>query len=123
LTSSVIAVKLTNIRPNLIRTEFEEPVMVYAYTQDVPIGEELYRRILDELGPEPLEGSLLHLCVRTPEGGLRYVEVWESEELCAKAFDERVHPAVDRAFGGSRPPGEPTVMHLEVVEARGSVLA
>ncbi|MCW2719824.1 hypothetical protein [Pseudonocardia sp.] len=97
--------------------------MVYAYTQDVPIGEELYRRILDELGPEPLEGSLLHLCVRTPEGGLRYIEVWESEELCAKAFDERVHPAVDRAFGGSRPPGEPTVMHLEVVEARGSVLA
>jgi hypothetical protein len=123
LTSSVIAVKLTIIRPNLIRTEFEEPVMVYAYTQDVPIGEELYRRILDELGPEPLEGSLLHLCVRTPEGGLRYIEVWESEELCAKAFDERVHPAVDRAFGGSRPPGEPTVMHLEVVEARGSVLA
>jgi hypothetical protein len=123
LTSSVIAVKLTNIRPNLIRTEFEEPVMVYAYTQDVPIGEGLYRRILDELGPEPLEGSLLHLCVRTPEGGLRYIEVWESEELCAKAFDERVHPAVDRAFGGSRPPGEPTVMHLEVVEARGSVLA
>jgi hypothetical protein len=123
LTSSVIAVKLTIIRPNLIRTEFEEPVMVYAYTQDVPIGEELYRRILDELGPEPLEGSLLHLCVRTPEGGLRYIEVWESEELCAKAFDERVHPAVDRAFGGSRPPGEPTVMHLEVVEGRGSVLA
>jgi hypothetical protein len=97
--------------------------MVYAYTQDVPIGEELYRRVLDELGPEPLEGSLLHLCVRTPEGGLRYIEVWESEELCAKAFDERVHPAVDRAFGGSRPPGEPTVMHLEVVEARGAVLA
>ncbi|MDT7711050.1 MAG: hypothetical protein QOG20_6657 [Pseudonocardiales bacterium] len=97
--------------------------MVYAYTQDVPIGEGLYRRILDELGPEPLEGSLLHLCVRTPEGGLRYIEVWESEELCAKAFDERVHPAVDRAFGGSRPPGEPTVMHLEVVEGRGSVLA
>src|SRR5215207_3593499 len=93
--------------------------MVYAYTQDVPVGPEFYRRIIDELGPEPVEGSLLHLCVRTPEGGLRYIDVWESEELCAKAFDERVHPAVDAAFGGRRPPGEPTVIRLDVVEARG----
>jgi len=38
--------------------------MVYAYPQDVPIDEQLYRRILDELGPEPLAGSLLHLCIR-----------------------------------------------------------
>ena len=96
--------------------------MVYAYTQDVPIGPELYRRIIDELGPEPVEGSLLHLCVRTPEGGLRYVDVWESEELCAKAFDERVHPAVDRAFGGARPDGEPVVQHLDVIHASGTLL-
>lgn len=96
--------------------------MVYAYTQDVPIGPELYRRVLDELGPEPLAGSLLHLCVRRPDGGLRYIEVWESEEHCARAFDERVHPAVDRAFGGTRPSGEPVVAHLEVIEARGALL-
>lgn len=66
--------------------------MVYAYTQDVPIGPELYRRILDELGPEPLAGQLLHLCVRRPDGGLRDIDVWESEQACATAFDERVHP-------------------------------
>jgi hypothetical protein len=38
--------------------------MVYAFTQDVPIGDELYRRIIDAIGPEPLAGSLVHLCVR-----------------------------------------------------------
>ena len=30
--------------------------MVYAYIQDVPIGEELYRQIIDKIGPEPIPG-------------------------------------------------------------------
>jgi hypothetical protein len=96
--------------------------MVYAYIQDVPIDEPLYRKIIDELGPEPLAGSLLHLCVRRPDGGLRYIDVWESEAACAKAFDDRVHPAVDAAFGGARPAQEPTVDHLEVLHATGALL-
>ncbi|MGF0316427.1 hypothetical protein [Nocardia fluminea] len=96
--------------------------MVYAYIQDVPIGEELYHRIIEELGTEPLDGSLLHLCVRRDDGGLRYIDVWESEEHCARAFEDRIHPAVDAAFAGARP-GEPTVQHLEVVHATGALLA
>lgn len=96
--------------------------MVYAFTQDVPIDEQLYRRIMDEIGPEPLAGSLLHLCVRRPDGGLRYVDVWTDEQACERAFDERIHPAVDRAFGGQRPPGEPTVNRLDVIDATGAML-
>ena len=96
--------------------------MVYAYVQDVPIGDELYRKVIDELGPEPLAGSLMHLCVRRPDGGLRYIDVWESEEACARAFDERIHPAVDTAFGGGRPGTEPTVERLEVLHATGALL-
>ena len=96
--------------------------MVYAFTQDVPIGTEVYGRITDHLGTEPMEGLLLHLCVRRPEGGLRYIDVWESEEQCTRAFDERVHPAVDAAFGGQRPPVEPTVHRLDVIEARGAAV-
>lgn len=96
--------------------------MVYAYTQDVPIDIELYRRIVDEVGNEPIEGSLLHLCVRRPDGGLRYIDVWTDEESCARAFDERIHPAVDRAFGGRRPASEPTVEHLEVLHGSGALL-
>jgi hypothetical protein len=97
--------------------------MVYAFTQDVPIDEELYRRVIEQLGPEPLAGSLLHLCVRRPDGGLRYIDVWESEEACTRAFDERIHHAVDAAFGGHRPDGEPAVDHLEVLHATGTLLA
>jgi len=96
--------------------------MVYAYTQDVPIGPDLYQRILEELGPEPLAGSLMHLCVTRPDGGLQYIDVWESEEACARAFDERVHPAVDRAFGGQRPSTEPEVHHLKVIDLAGALV-
>ena len=96
--------------------------MVYAYTQDVPIGPELYQCCLDEIGPEPLAGSLVHVCVRLAEGGLRYIDIWESEEACARAFDERIHPAVDRAFGGARPPGEPEVHRLDVIDLRGAAV-
>jgi hypothetical protein len=96
--------------------------MVYAYIQDVPIGEELYWKIIDEIGPTPVAGSLVHLCVRTPEGALRYIDVWESEEACTRAFDERIHAAVDTAFGGSRPSSEPVVHHLDVIHAAGALL-
>jgi hypothetical protein len=44
--------------------------MVYAFIQDVPIGEEVYRRVIEGLGPEPLAGQLLHLCVRQSDGRL-----------------------------------------------------
>jgi hypothetical protein len=96
--------------------------MVHAYIQDVPIGEDLYRRIIDQIGPEPLAGQLLHLCVRQPNGQLRYIDVWESQQACALAFEERIHPAVDAAFGGNRPASEPDVHRLDVLHADGSLL-
>lgn len=96
---------------------------MFAYLQDVPIGEELYRRIVENLGPEPLAGSLLHLCVRRPDGGLSYLDVWQSEQHCKQAFRDRIHPAVDAAFGGVRPDTEPEVKPVEVVHATGALLA
>ena len=96
--------------------------MVYAYIQDVPIGEDMYRRMIDGLGPEPLAGQLLHLCVRQGDGRLRYIEVWESEQACAQAFQDRIHPTVDAAFGGQRPSTEPEVRRLDVLHATGSLL-
>ncbi len=41
---------------------------------------------------------------------------------CARAFRERIHPAVDSAFGGNRPAQEPEVHHLDVLHAGGSLL-
>jgi len=96
--------------------------MVYAFIQDVPIGEDLYRRIIEGLGPEPLAGQLLHLCIRQGDGRLRYIDVWESEDACAQAFQERIHPTVDTAFGGERPSSEPEVQRLDVMHASGALL-
>jgi len=96
--------------------------VVYAFIQDVPIGEDLDRRIIDKLGPEPMAGQLLHLCVRQPDGRLRYIDVWESEDACTRAFEDRIHPAVDAAFGGNRPAGEPEVHRLDVLHAGGALL-
>lgn len=96
--------------------------MVYAYIQDVPIGESLYRKIIAEIGTETLVGQLLHLCVREPGGKLRYIDVWESEQACEQAFEQRIHPAVDAAFGGNRPADEPTVNRLDVLHATGALL-
>jgi hypothetical protein len=96
--------------------------MVYAYIQDVPIEEDLYRAVIDNIGPEPLPGQLLHLCVRQPDGRLRYIDVWESEEACTRAFEERIHPAVNAAFDGHRPSTEPVVHRLDVLHANGALL-
>ena len=96
--------------------------MVYAWTQDIPIDAEFYDRIADALGDAPMDGLLMHLCVQNPAGGLRYIDVWESKEHCDRAFDARIHPAVDAAFGGARPPVEPTLTELQVVEVRGAVV-
>jgi hypothetical protein len=97
--------------------------MVYAYTQDVPLDEAGYRRVMQNLGSEPLAGSLLHLCVRREDGGLRYIDVWESEEVCTRAFDERIHTAVDAAFGGARPATEPEVKVLDVLDITVSAMS
>jgi hypothetical protein len=102
-----------------------EAMMTYAWIQDVPIDEAVYRKITARLGDEPMEGLLLHLAVRRPDGKLRYIDVWESQELCDKAFETRIHPAVYGTFQeiGFRPDGEPPREELEVVDVlRGSDL-
>ncbi|AXT86784.1 hypothetical protein C6I20_06305 [Aeromicrobium sp. A1-2] len=96
--------------------------MVHAFTQDVPIDLPTYEKIIANLGPDPLEGCILHLCVRRVDGGLRYIDVWESEQKCADAFDQRIHPAVDQALGGNRPAEEPHSDRLDVLHASGSAL-
>ena len=94
--------------------------MAYAFIQDVPLDVALYRKIMENIGDKPLEGLILHM-VTAEGGGLRYTDVWESEELCAKAFEERIHPAVARAFValGMPMPPEPTATPLDLIDLRG----
>lgn len=91
---------------------------MYGYIQDVPIKEDLYAKIMANLGTEPLPGLLVHLVVRREDGLLRYIDVWESKEACDAAFEARIHPAVFRAFREAqfRPAGEPRRDELAVVD-------
>ena len=53
---------------------------MYSFIHDAPIDAAQYARVIELIGPEPIEGLIVHLALAVPEGGLRYVDVWESEE-------------------------------------------
>ncbi|HEX3542022.1 MAG TPA: hypothetical protein VHT75_16440 [Acidimicrobiales bacterium] len=92
--------------------------MTYGYTQDVPIDGAIYDRIVEGLGDKAPEGLLVHLAFERPEGGLRYVDIWESEEDCDRFVEERLHPVVHpmlhAVFGDNLPP-EPERVPLSVI--------
>lgn len=96
---------------------------MFAYTQDVPIDPAFYRRIIDGLGPEPPEGLICHMAVVRPEGGLRYIDLWETESQCERFVEERLHPVVHgllhELFGDQLPP-EPARTPLDVVHSWGA---
>ena len=93
--------------------------MPYAFTQDVPIDATTYGRIVAGLGEDPPEGLLVHLAVERPEGGLRYIDVWESEAQCDRFAEERLHPVVHgmlrEVFGDQLPP-EPERVPITVLD-------
>ncbi len=97
--------------------------MPYAFEQEVPIGEEVYRQIMGRVGRAPLVGLIVHVVTRAGEGRLRYVDVWESKEACDRAFEQRIHPAVADTFReiGFRPSGEPARLELELVDVVGAL--
>lgn len=93
--------------------------MPYAFIQDVPIGTELYARIKRGLGDEPPKGMISHVVVELPGGGLRYIDVWESENDWQRFTEERLHPVVHtllaEIFGDELPP-EPERSVMPVVD-------
>jgi len=94
--------------------------MMFAFTQDVPIDATFYGRITDGLGDTPPEGLVVHLAIDRPEGGLRYIDVWQSQEHWDRFVEERLHPVVhgllSEVFGDDLPP-EPEQTPLPVIHA------
>lgn len=92
----------------------------YAYEQPVPITAEMYAKIRERLGSEPLAGLVVHLVVRGPEGAIRYIDVWTSKEACERAFRDRIHPVVQAVFAEQnfRPNGEPTRHPIDVIDVQ-----
>ena len=94
--------------------------MTYSFTQDVPIDAAFYARITQALGHEKPLGLITHLAIERPEGGLRYVDVWESAVDCHRFTEERLHPVVHgllaEIFGDELPP-EPEQTPITVIHA------
>jgi hypothetical protein len=92
--------------------------MTYAFTQDVPIDATAYDKIVAELGPDPAPGFVVHLAIARPEGGLRYIDVWDTEADFERFAEERLHPVVhpmlQAVFGENMPP-EPERVPLDVI--------
>ena len=82
--------------------------MPYAFVQDVPIDAAFYRRITDGLTETVPDGLIVHIAVERPEGGLRYIDVWNSEQDWDRFAEERLHPVVHgllgEVFGDDLPP-------------------
>jgi hypothetical protein len=97
--------------------------MAYTFTQDVPIDAGLYSRIVDGLGDEPPAGLIVHIALERPEGGLRYIDVWDSEEDWDRFAAERLHPVVHpllmEVLGDRVPTEEPPRHPLPVVHVWG----
>jgi len=90
--------------------------MAYSFQQDVPITMDVYRRILDGLGPAPAEGLIVHLAMQL-DHGLRYIDVWESRELHERFVEDRLHAVVGdvlRDSGFKQMPPEPETVPLDV---------
>lgn len=102
------------------RIDFGGPV--YAFTQDVPIDSAFYQQISDGLGDTPPPGLVVHLAIERPEGGLRYIDIWETEQDWHRFGEQRLHPVVHGllagVFGDQLPP-EPDQTPLSVVHVWG----
>ena len=92
--------------------------MAYSFIQDVPIGASEYREIVERLGEDPAPGLITHLCIELPQGGLRYIDVWESEAAWDRFAEERLHPVVHpflmEKLGFT--PGEPPRESVNVID-------
>ena len=89
--------------------------MTYAFIQDVPANEELYREIQAKLGDEPPDGLIAHL-VLTREGGLRYIDVWESQAQWDRYRDDVVEPVVGEVLAGYGLPHDHSLVSFEDIE-------
>jgi hypothetical protein len=68
--------------------------MAVAMLIDNPNGsQEVYEQIREQLGLDKPAGGIFHVAGRSPNGGWRVIEIWESEEDAKRFLAERLRPA------------------------------
>lgn len=88
---------------------------MYSFVQDVPANREIYAQIKARLGDKPPAGLIAHLAMART-GGLRYVDVWESEEAWADFRDTRLEPIVADVLAGYSIPHDHAQVTSETVD-------
>lgn len=88
--------------------------MAYAFIQDVPANEEIYGKIRALLPDDP-PGLVAHIVIKH-EGGLRYVDVWDTEAEWETFRDAHVEPAVDTVLASFGIPHDHSLVRTESVE-------
>lgn len=89
--------------------------MPYAFIQDVPANRQIYSQIRERLGENPPAGLIAHIAA-TRDGGLRYIDVWESEDAWIAFRDERVEPAVATVLATYGLPHDHSLVRSEPLE-------
>jgi hypothetical protein len=92
--------------------------MPYALQYDVPADEAMYRKVKAAIGDEQPKGLVAHLVVQV-EGGLRHIDVWDSQEDWQRFHHDRVEPAVHAVLtraGFTQLPQGPPVTELDLVD-------
>jgi hypothetical protein len=89
--------------------------MSYAFIQDVPANEEIYRQVSSRLGEASPAGLVAHIVMRRDDG-LRMVEVWESEQAWQTFHDEMLWPALSAVLAGVGVQPDPTQAVREAVD-------
>jgi hypothetical protein len=89
--------------------------MTYAFVQDVPIDRTTYLALRERLGDTPPAGLISHVVLER-DGGLRYVDVWESEPAWTRFRDEQVLPALVELMESRGASLDPTGVRYDVVE-------
>ena len=89
--------------------------MSYAFIQDVPANAEIYSMIKAKLGTAPPPGLISHVAVAR-DGGLRYIDVWETEQAWITYRDEHVEPAVSEVLAGFGIPHDHSMVIVEPLE-------
>ena len=96
--------------------------MPYGFIQDVPADRKMYEQIKALLPTEPPTGMVAHLVLER-EGGLRYIDVWESEADWERFRVEQVEPAVGQVLASYGIPHTHDDVRVEQIQVVDTWLA
>jgi hypothetical protein len=88
---------------------------MYAFIQDVPANETMYRQIREKPGSATPPGLVAHIAIKRPTG-LRYVDVWETQTHWDTFRDSRLEPAVGEVLASYGIPHDHSLVSFESLD-------